>query len=92
MRKLMTDKIHQSHQGIEKSKRLVRDRPIFYWPGMANQIQDIIEKCDICNRYKNNNPKEPTGMKGTAKPSLPWQKIATDLFQLGSEYYIVLVD
>lgn len=74
MRRLITDKIHQSHQGVEKSKKLARD--IFYWPGMNKQIEDLVAKCEICNRYRNQNQKEPMG--SPQKPTLPWQKIATD--------------
>lgn len=80
MRRLIIEKIHHSHQGVEKSKKVARD--IFFCPGMARQIEDVVAKCEICNRYRNQNPKE--SMKGHAKPSLPWQKIATDFFSVQS--------
>ena len=42
MRKLMLDKLHQSHQGVEKTKRLARD--VLYWPGMNAEIAETVGK------------------------------------------------
>ena len=88
LRKNMLKKLHASHQGIEKTKRLARD--IMFWPGMSAQITDMVSKCSICNTYKKRNCKEP--MIGHDIPDRPWQKIATDLFELDGEQYLVLVD
>ena len=63
---------------------------MFNWPGMPRQIENMVARCDICNKYEKRNSKEP--MKGIAKPDLPWQKVATDLFEWNAEYYVVLVD
>ena len=38
------------HQGRDRTMSLCQNR--FYWPGMACDIQEFIEKCDRCNRAK----------------------------------------
>ena len=50
MREYVLGKVHQSHQGIEKSKCLAKD--VVYWPGMSKQITDMVESCDICAEYR----------------------------------------
>ncbi|KAL1262289.1 hypothetical protein QQF64_007554 [Cirrhinus molitorella] len=86
--RFMLHKLHASHQGIEKTKRLARD--IMFWPGMSTQITDLISKCPVCNTFKRQNCKEP--MLGHDIPHWPWQKVGSDLFEFDSEQYIVLVD
>ena len=43
MRVKMLERIHESHMGIEKSKRRVRD--IMFWPRMNEQIEAVVSKC-----------------------------------------------
>ena len=69
-------KVHQSHQGIEKSKHLARD--VVYWPGMSIQITDMVESCDICAEYRPKQTNEP--LLGHPKPQRPWQKVGRDRF------------
>lgn len=88
MRSLMLEKIHESHQGIEKSKRFGRD--ILFWPGMSAQIADMVGKCSTCNTYRQQNTKEP--LIGHAIPQRPWQKVGMDLFELHSKQYLIIVD
>jgi len=38
------------HPGKERTMRLMRER--FYWPGMAAEIDDYVNKCDRCLRRK----------------------------------------
>ncbi len=88
LRKFMLGKIHQSHQGIEKSKNLARD--VMYWPGMSAQIQETVEKCSTCNEFAMKNAKEP--MMSHTKPGRPWQKVGTDLFEINGQQYFLIVD
>lgn len=88
LRRMMLKKVHSSHQGIEKTRRLARD--IIFWPGMQAQIADTVSRCAICNTYRKQNRKEP--MIGHDIPKRPWQKVATDIFELDGEHYLVLID
>ncbi|XP_021368105.1 uncharacterized protein K02A2.6-like [Mizuhopecten yessoensis] len=65
----MLQKIHTGHMGIEKSKK--RARELLYWPGMGNQISDMISKCSTCLDYQNANAKEP--ILPTDIPKGPWR-------------------
>lgn len=88
MQKLVTEKIHKSHMGIQKC--ISRARDVFYWSGMVSQIKDIVSQCAICNEFRNAQSKEP--MKPHEMPNRPWEIVATDLFELDKEIYVVLVD
>ena len=50
MRGKMLERIHESHMGIEKSKRRARD--IMFWPRMNEQIEAIVSKCKTCQEYQ----------------------------------------
>ena len=61
----------KTHLGINKCKQ--RTREVQYWPGMRQQIEDMISDCVLCNTYQNKQPAEllcPT-------PTLdrPWQEL-----------------
>ena len=70
-------KLHQSHQGIEKTKRLARES--IFWPGMNSQIKQLVSTYPTCFCIMpipiNGNRFNPTIFRDG-----PWQKIGTDLF------------
>ena len=49
MRPEMLQYIHQGHQGKERC--LLRIRNTDFWPQMTYEIQQLIEKCMICQEY-----------------------------------------
>ena len=88
LRPEMVDKIHSSHLGMEKC--LNRARDCLFWPGITEQIQDKVAKCQVCNRYRNKQVKEP--LIPHQVPDRPWQILAADMFVLGKDKYLLLVD
>ncbi|XP_063960476.1 uncharacterized protein K02A2.6-like [Lytechinus pictus] len=52
MRKLMLEKLHQSHHGVEKTKRLARD--VLFWPGMNADIAELLERYYYSNYFEIN--------------------------------------
>jgi hypothetical protein len=88
MRKQMLMKLHESHLGIEKTKKLARE--YIFWPGMNAQIAEIVSKCGTCLANRNSNRKGP--MKMSEIPDLPWNAVGTDLFQFDNHNYVIVVD
>ena len=88
LRPEMFKRIHESHLGIEKSKRRARD--ILYWPNMNAQISDLIANCSLCLKHRKNNVKEPLIQHDV--PYRPWQKIVCDLFTLRGKDSLLTVD
>ena len=81
-------RIHESHLGMEKCKS--RARAVVYWPGMSADIENMVAKCSICLKYRNQNQKEPLMPHET--PDRPCQKLGTDIFELYSKSYLIIVD
>ena len=77
LRKDILQKLHSSHQGIVKTKQITRDT--VFWPGIAQQIEAMIRKCDSYQQLKNSNQKEP--LQPHELPERPWKKVGTDIFQ-----------
>ena len=88
LREEMLSQIPSSHLGIEKCKRRARD--LLYWPGMNQQIADMVSKCNTCNMYRNSQAKEP--LKSHELPERPWKKVAIALFEINKQEYMVMVD
>ena len=88
LRQEMLSKIHESHLGVEKSKKRARD--IMYWPNMSTQISDMISKCTSCLKYQRKQSKQP--LKQHEVPTNPWEKLAADLLTLNGTDYLLTVD
>ena len=88
LRRDILRRIHESHLGMEKCKS--RARAVVYWPGMSADIENMVAKCSICLKYRNQNQKEPLMPHET--PDRPWQKLGTDIFELYSKSYLIIVD
>ena len=52
----MLNKIHESHQGVVKSK--LSARSLLNWPGINSDIEKIVLSCRICEKFRDANKKE----------------------------------
>ena len=80
--------IHSGHRGAEACTR--RAREAFYWPTITKDIQDHVEKCQSCNEAKAQQQKEQ--LMSHSVPTRPWQYIATDIFELDGQTYLLTSD
>lgn len=87
MRNSVLDKIHEGHQGVVKCRE--RARQAVWWPGLSNQISELVLKCRQCIQERV-NAREP--LMPTDLPERPWQKLGADLFALKDKNYLLLVD
>ena len=59
------------------------------WPGVSAQIEGFVKKCLTCVKLTHpaNQP-----MISSKLPKHPWERIATDPFELNKQTYILFVD
>ena len=88
LRKDMLNQLHSSHIGIGGCVRCARK--ILYWPQMSVEIRDFVSRCTICQTYRPEQACEE--LQPHELPSCPWQKIGTDLFVLGQQTFLTVVD
>ncbi|CAH2097604.1 unnamed protein product [Euphydryas editha] len=84
----MLKSIHQGHLGIQSCLR--RARQFLYWKGQYNDITKLIKSCSICEQTQRDNTKDTVLVKRI--PKLPWQIVASDLFELKGKTYLVIYD
>jgi hypothetical protein len=80
--------LHAAHLGTEKTKQ--QARMLVYWPGLSADIKQYIAKCQTCAKPMSNSLKEL--MINHSIETLPWQKIATDLFEWNGSSFLATVD
>ena len=75
MRAKMLQYIHEGHQGKERC--LLRARNTVFWPKIMYDIQELIERCIICQEHGKSQ-----SIIGTTQelPPFPWHTLATDIF------------
>ena len=85
MRPEMLQYIYEGHQGKERC--LLMAMNTVFWPKMTYKIQQLIEKCMICQEYGKSQT-----LIGTTQelPQLPWHTLATNLFYWKSSKYIIV--
>ena len=81
-------KLHESHQGIEKTR--LRARATVYWKNINRDIDEIVRKCDVCQQMQRSQPHEP--LKQHEGPTRPWQIVGTDLFVVNRDSYLIICD
>ena len=87
LRRELLQKIHTGHQGITKCRG--KARQAVWWPGISKEIEDMVKNCRECCKYQiqHAQPMIPSRL-----PELPWQKVATDLFEWNKHTYLLIVD
>ena len=88
MRREVLSRLHDSHQGIERTKQ--RARQTVYWPGINSDITNTVESCRQCQERLPSLQKEP--MKSDAPPTRAFESTSADLFTYGGKKYLAYVD
>ena len=88
MRQQMLASFHELNQGSVRTKE--RARLLIYWPGIDNDIDNIVLSCKMCQDHLPSNSKEPIISK--VKPSRPFQEIAVDFCSFGGQQFLIVVD
>ena len=87
MRPEMLQYIHKEQQGKERC--LLRARNTVFWPKMTYNIQQLIEKCIICQEYGKSQP-----IIGTTSelPPFPWHTLVTDMIYWKRMDFLIVAD
>ena len=78
---------HVGHQGITKCREMARQS--IWWPRMSTELEELIRNSPECCKAQKqrHQPLIPSPL-----PELPWQKVATDLFEWKQCMYLLIVD
>ena len=87
MRLVILDKIHTGHQGITKCRE--QAQLSVWWPGLSQQLEQLVKNCPECVKAQKQRAQP---LVTSTFPDLPWQKIATDLFQWKKENHLLIID
>lgn len=88
MRKEILKRLHSSHQGIEKTRR--RARQCVYWPGINNDVENVVKSCKQCQILLPSQQKET--MIQDPLPKRPFQIVSADYFQFAGREYLIYTD
>ena len=81
-------KIHHGHQGVTKCRE--RAKQGVWWPGVSQNIADMVAKCQHCITNKHSQHNEP--LIPTTLPERPWQHIGADMMTFQNKEYLILMD
>ena len=87
MRPEILQYIHEGHQGKERC--LLWARNTVFWPKMTYDIQELIERCIICQEHQRSQPIISTTQE---LPPFPWHTLATDIFYLERMDFLTVTD
>ncbi len=71
-------------------KGLFTARLVVYWPGIDNNIDNIILSCKQCQDHLPAHHSEPIVIK--PRSDRPFQEIAADFCAYGGQEFLILVD
>ena len=80
--------IHQGHQGIEACRS--RAREFVFWINLNNDLNELVEKCDICQSQQNSTTIVQKYVSEV--PPHPWHTVGSDLFYFQRIDFLVVVD
>ena len=60
-----------------------------WWPGVSKQIAQYVQQCSVCAQEDKHKKRL---LLYTPLPDYSWQVVGTDLFELNSKHYLLIVD
>ena len=83
------DLAHEGHQGIVKTKALLREK--IWFPGIDKMVERRVKSCIPCQASVPETKREP--LKMSPLPTAPWTEISVDFAELPmGQYLLVLMD
>ena len=83
--------IHEGHLGLGKCK--LRAKDTVYWPGLDDQLENLILNCELCLKYSHSKHKQILSTSlGQEIPVHPWSKLPTDIFHFQDASYLLIMD
>ena len=89
LRRGVLERLHESHQGVERTKR--RARLSVYWPGIDKDVADTVTACTQCRHRLPSHAREPMWREDD-KPTRVFESVSADYFHAGGHTYLVYVD
>ena len=83
---------HVGHQGIVKTKRLIREK--VWFPGVDKMVKEKVDSCLSCQAATTGNAQRLEPLQMTPLPRAPWKELSMDfLGPLPSgDYLMVVID
>ena len=69
-------------------RKVQKTREVVYWPGINQEIETMVQKCNTCISDQNN--KQPP--QHHKVPNRPWQKVGADVGTYGGKEYLINSD
>ena len=88
LRGTMVKIAHEGHQGIVRTKQLLRAH--VWFPGMDAKVEEYVKKCIACQATTPEHKREPLQM--TPLPNGPWKKVSVDFGTIGNRTALVFWD
>ena len=83
----LLDLLHRGHSGIGKTRQL--GRQLYYWPGLSNDIKNMVQNCSACSTHLPSQLKQPLQITVAEEPL---EQTSCDLFSYAGMDYLVWVD
>ncbi len=86
----------RAHMGFHKTLKAVSQ--VYQWPGMREDILQIVRECDSCQRNKSRTSKPPGLLQPLQVPKGPWESVSMDFIThlpkmaTGHDAILVIVD
>ena len=80
-------RLHDAHQGLTST--LQRARRTVYWPKLQDDISEMVQKCDECQRHGNKKPRPPERQISATRPL---ELLGVDVVQFQRQRALVTVD
>ncbi len=88
MQQAVLEELHAAHQGQERAMQ--RARQTVYWPGMTNDVRNVVKACKECQVYQPSQQREP--LLQDSQRTWPGEAITVDFFSCEGREYLVITD
>ena len=78
---------HEGHQGIVKTKSLIREK--IWFPGIDTMVESMVKSCHACQVVTPRAKREPLQM--STLPTGPWKEISADFGQIHNGKYLFVI-
>lgn len=99
IRKMILEWLHSSSQGGHSGREVTiqRIKGVFYWKGLAKDVQAFLRNCSVCQQCKYDTSASPGLLQPLPIPEAVWTDISMDFIDglpmsSGKEVILVIVD